>query len=56
MIEYVGNRYFVFKLEVFFFELNILLEKNKCLFSNLGFGIKGFFGILIFKLDVKLVF
>ena len=27
-------------------ELNTLLEKNKCLFSNLGSGIKGFTGTL----------
>ena len=34
------------KSEAFPTELNTLLEKNKCLFSDLGSGIKGFTGTL----------
>ena len=54
--EDVGNRYSVPKSEAFSPELNTLLEKNKCLFSNLGSGIKGFSGTLTLKPDVKPVF
>ena len=54
--EHVGNRYSVPKSEAFPPELNTLLEKNKCLFSNLGSGIKGFSGTLTLKPDVKPVF
>ena len=54
--EHVGNRYSVPKSEAFPPELNTLLEKSKCLFSNLGSGIKGFTGTLILKPDVKPVF
>ena len=56
MTEYVGNRYSVSKLEAFPLELNTLLEKNKCLFSNLGSGIKGFTGTLTLEPDVKPIF
>ena len=42
MTEHVGNSYSVPKSEIFPPELKTLLEKNKNLFSNLGFGIKGF--------------
>ena len=54
--EHVGNRYSGPKSEAFPPELNTLLEKNKCLFSNLGSGIKGFSGTLTLKPDVKPVF
>ena len=44
MTEEVGNRsrYFAHKSEIFPPELNTLSEKNKCLFSYPGSGIKGF--------------
>ena len=54
--EHVRNRYYVPKSEAFPPELNTLLEKNKCLFSNLGSGIKGFSGTLTLKPDVKPVY
>ena len=54
--EHVGNRHSIPKSEVFPPELNTLLEKNKCLFSNLGSGIKGFTGTLTLKPNVKPVF
>ena len=53
---HIGNRHSVPKSEVFPPELNTLLEKNKCLFSNLGSGIKGFTGTLTLKPNVKPVF
>ena len=56
MTEHVGKRYSVPKSETFPPELNTLLEKNKCLFSNLGSGIKGFSGTWTLKPDVKPVF
>ena len=54
--EHVGNKYSVPKSGAFPPELNTLLEKNKCLFSNLGSGIKGFSGTLTLKPDVNPVF
>ena len=54
--EHVGNRHSVPKSEAFPPELNTLLEKNKCLFSDLGSGIKGFTGTLTLKPNVKPVF
>ena len=56
MTEEVGNRYSVPKSEIFLPELNTLLENNKCLFSNLGSGIKCFTGSFTLKPDVKPVF
>ena len=56
MTEHVGNRRSVPKSKDFSPELNTLLEKNKCLFSNLGSGIKGFTGTLTLKPNVKPVF
>ena len=50
------DRYSVPKSEAFLPELNTLLEKKKCLFSNIGSGIKGFTGTLTLKQDVKPVF
>jgi len=51
--EEAGNRYSVPKSEVFPPEVDSLLAKNKCLFSNLGSGIMGFTGSLTLEPDVK---